>query len=335
MSTLGVGSSSLIGGVLVTITGVSIFPTSVQLVSGNTQQFSAEVTGTGDFDPSVAWSATAGIITSTGFYTPPAATTVAQTVTIRVQSIADGSKFAQATVTIPAVTVVDPPPIVDVVNTVTVSPNNLLLNGGNSIRFHAVVAGTGNINQAVTWEITGGFIDATGLAVMPLAETMEQVITVTATSVQDPTKKGIATVTVQSIIGENPEIIVVPPSRILRTDANDWSIRQNYTTTQGDTFYYSQGYWLIDKDVDDNLYYGLDISPYLGVITANISGVTAISKGVTVTEGPYVRSNMIIVKVSGGDTSLNYDVENSITFRIRCSNGENFDRTIYFILRDH
>lgn len=53
-----------------TITGISISPTSVPMYAGTTQQFTATVTGTGNFDPTVTWTQTGGVsISSSGLFT--------------------------------------------------------------------------------------------------------------------------------------------------------------------------------------------------------------------------------------------------------------------------
>jgi len=70
-------------------------------VAGLSDQCSATVHGTGNFDPAVTWQASAGTISSTGLFTTPLTATV---VTITATSVADRSKSASVTVT------VTPPP---------------------------------------------------------------------------------------------------------------------------------------------------------------------------------------------------------------------------------
>ena len=74
---------------------VTIQPTSVTLAAGGTQQFVATVHGSAD--PRVNWSATGGTITNTGLFT---AGGTPGTFYVRATSVADGSAFSQASVTI-------------------------------------------------------------------------------------------------------------------------------------------------------------------------------------------------------------------------------------------
>lgn len=79
---------------------VSITPASVALASGQTQAFTAAVTGT--TDTAVTWSLSPaiGTVSSTGVYTAPAAITSTQTVSVTATSVADSARFATATVTL-------------------------------------------------------------------------------------------------------------------------------------------------------------------------------------------------------------------------------------------
>jgi hypothetical protein len=78
---------------------VSVTPLTVYLVAGARQDFTATVTGTGSFDPSVTWTATAGSFTSTGG-TPTAfiAPTTAGNWIITARSVQDATKTATAVV---------------------------------------------------------------------------------------------------------------------------------------------------------------------------------------------------------------------------------------------
>lgn len=88
------------------------------------------------------------------------------------------------------------------VNSVTVSPDALTAKKGSYSQFMATVDGTGFLNQGVTWSISGHVSDKTninsaGLLFIDSAES-GTTITVTATSVVDPSKTGTATVTVST-----------------------------------------------------------------------------------------------------------------------------------------
>jgi hypothetical protein len=93
-----VGSASPGGAVT-----VSVLPTSVTLLPSQSQPFTATVTGTSN--TAVTWSiAPTGIgtfNTSNGTYTAPATQAASQVLTVKATSVADNSKFATATVTLP------------------------------------------------------------------------------------------------------------------------------------------------------------------------------------------------------------------------------------------
>src|SRR5271157_2077543 len=77
--------------------GVAISPKSAPLIEGESQQFSASVTGTSN--TAVTWSATGGSISSTGLYV---AGSTAGNYTVTATSAADTTKSAQASVAISA-----------------------------------------------------------------------------------------------------------------------------------------------------------------------------------------------------------------------------------------
>jgi hypothetical protein len=91
------------------------------------------------------------------------------------------------------------------VSSVTVSPATAT----GSTTFTAVVNGTNSPAQGVTWSATGGTING-GVFTAPAATQSVQTITVTATSVQDPTKSGTATVTIAAAVVTPPP----PGSRV-------------------------------------------------------------------------------------------------------------------------
>ena len=98
-----------------------------------------------------------------------------------------------------------------IVTGVTVSPQQIVLAPGETEKFSAEVSGVVsgiNVDQQVTWEVsgnshTGTTIGTDGTLTIDNAETATT-LTVKATSVEDPSKSGTATVTV----GEKAEIYV-------------------------------------------------------------------------------------------------------------------------------
>lgn len=310
------------------VTAVVISPRN----ASGSQKFTAEVQGTNEPPQGVIWTKTGpGVLSDTGDFVAPAQTITAQVISIKATSVYDPSKSDSVTVIIPALVIVEVPPEV---TSVTVTPTGLMLMGSTTQQFNAVVNGKGNISQAVTWSIDKGIINANGVATMPPSVSGVQEVTVTATSVENPLKSGSVKVVIQALNDIDPTKIVLPPARILKTDADDWKKRIEYTEKLGDTFYLKQSLWCIDKDPDDKLYYGIDLRPYLDSIGAGISAVIGIPSGVDMLVAPFVR-DIIIFKIGGGDMSEDIDTVNSITLRISCSNGENIDKTIYFLLKQN
>jgi len=163
---------------------VTVSPSTASLTPSQTQQFTATVTGT--TNTAVTWSVSpaVGTISSGGLYTAPATLGSPQTVTVTATSVQDPTKSATASVTVtPAVTV-------------TVSPGAVTLGVGQTQRFSAAVTGT--TNTAVTWSVNPavGSVSSGGLYTAPGTLGSPQTVTVTAASVQDPTKSATANVTV-------------------------------------------------------------------------------------------------------------------------------------------
>lgn len=160
-------------------------PTTATLYQNQTEQFSANVTNTGN--TAVTWSispAGVGSINSSGLYTAPFTISSQQTVTVTAKSQADGTTQGSATITLY-------PPIV-----VSVSPATATLYANQTEQFSASVTNTGN--TAVTWSInpTGaGSINSSGLYTAPSPVSAQQTVTVTALSQADGTTQGSATIT--------------------------------------------------------------------------------------------------------------------------------------------
>jgi hypothetical protein len=97
------GGNTLGGGA--SITSVSVSPTSANLLTQATQQFSAAVTGTGAFSTQVSWAvnsvrggnSTVGTISSDGLYTAPAVPPSPNLLTITAASTQDTTKTGNAT----------------------------------------------------------------------------------------------------------------------------------------------------------------------------------------------------------------------------------------------
>ncbi len=186
--------------------GVSVSPTSATLMVGNTQRFTATVTGTGN--TAVNWSlagagcsgSTCGAITSSGLYVAPASVPSPAQVIVTATSLQDTTKSAAATVTVaPPVAVIVQPQLAKVVI-------------GTQQQFLAHVTGT--TNTSVAWSLGGagcsgsacGSLSSSGLYTAPNAIPSPAQVSITATSLADPTKSSTATATIVP-----PVVVTVSP----------------------------------------------------------------------------------------------------------------------------
>ena len=186
-----------------TITSVTVSPGSTTLFVKATQQFMANVEGTGSFSSAVSWfvndaqggNATVGTISASGLYTAPSAVSNPASITIKAQSVQDTSKSGAAAVTI------NPEKV-----QISISPSSGSVQLGATLQFTATVTGTAN--SAVLWSVnnfiggqTGvGFIDQNGLYTAP-ANLPPNTLTVSATSQEDTTKSAAAVLTVLATAG--------------------------------------------------------------------------------------------------------------------------------------
>jgi hypothetical protein len=100
------------------------------------------------------------------------------------------------------------------ITSVSASCSPSTVNSGGTSQCTAAVSGTGNFSTSVNWSTTAGSISSSGLLTAP-AVTATLLITVTATSMQDTTKSGNASVTVNPTVVQNnvaPLIVDSGPS---------------------------------------------------------------------------------------------------------------------------
>ncbi len=90
--------------------------------------------------------------------------------------------------------------------TVSCSPSTIIF--GQTSQCSATVMGTGNFSSGVTWSASAGTISASGLFMPPSGGSVQLLVTITATSTQDTSKSGTATVTVNP---EGPPLSNVQP----------------------------------------------------------------------------------------------------------------------------
>jgi hypothetical protein len=178
---------------------VTIAPETATLLLGNTQNFTATVTGA--TDTTVSWSvngiaggnAAVGIISASGMYTAPADLPAAATVQITATSHSDPTKSATAAATVTsdlAVSLVNAPTAAEL---------------GATQPFRAAISSNGHPDTAVRWMLSGpscpgacGLLDANGNYTAPQILPAPANVTLTAQSVADSSKQASAAVTITS-----------------------------------------------------------------------------------------------------------------------------------------
>jgi len=174
---------------------VTVVPNTTTVNRGETQQYTAIISGTSNISQSVTWSVMGAMSRSTNIskdgLLSVATNETAPTLIVTVTSDADASKSETATVTIAN----DAPRV----SRVDVYPVTTEVTKGRTQQFAATVSGTNNPSQAVTWTVVGGKSNGTGIStngllVVGLNETATA-LTVRATSTADRSKSGVATVT--------------------------------------------------------------------------------------------------------------------------------------------
>ncbi|HIV21174.1 MAG TPA: S-layer homology domain-containing protein [Candidatus Scatomorpha stercorigallinarum] len=204
------------------ITSVTVSPPAATVEAGQMQQFTATVSGTGEFSQEVTWSVSGGVsagtsISANGLLTV-AADETATSLTVTATASGDSSKSASVTVT------VTPP---ESVTGVSISPADATVEAGQTVQFSATVSGTGGFSQEVTWSVSGGVsagtsISADGLLTVAADETATS-LTVMATASGDSSKSASVTVT------------VTPPSTPDEPDVPVWPVFPGGSTGPDET----------------------------------------------------------------------------------------------------
>jgi endo-1,4-beta-xylanase len=193
-----------------TVTSVTVNPGSAIVSKGGTRTFTATVSGTNNPAQTVTWSVDTPHVTGTrmnGGTLTVAANETATTLTVRATSTQDTGKSGTATVSVTE-------PSVPTVTSVTVSPRNANVNKGGTQVFTATVSGTNSPAQTVTWSVDTPYVTGTrmnGGTLTVAANESAATLTVRATSTQDTSKSGTATVSVTSL--EDSDMMALPPMK--------------------------------------------------------------------------------------------------------------------------
>ncbi|HEY1160930.1 MAG TPA: alkaline phosphatase family protein [Terracidiphilus sp.] len=113
-----------------------------------------------------------------------------------------------------------PPPASPTITSVAVTCTPATVNTNGTSQCSAAVQGTGSYSSAVTWAVSAGAINASGLFTAPATAGS---VTVTAASTQDTTKSGEAAVTVQLQTPQSKHVVLVMEEN------------QSYSTVAGNT----------------------------------------------------------------------------------------------------
>jgi len=186
---------------LTPVVSISMSPLSATLTASQSKQFTATVTGSSN--TSVNWSMTPSLGSLlNGLYTAPSLISSAQAVTITATSVADPTKSASATVQLTAIVTIG----------VSISPLTTTLTASQTTQFTATVTNTGN--TAVTWSMNPASFGSlsNGLYTAPSSINNSKTVTITATSVADPTKSASASVQLSPASGTSVSVSVSPSS---------------------------------------------------------------------------------------------------------------------------
>ena len=187
----------------ISVTSVTVSPSSASVSAGEELKLSATVTTTGFANKAVAWSVDSSAkadgvtIDTNGKLVIPSDVSV-ESITVTATSIYDSSVSGTATITVASTTL---PSITSVTVSATGSATSIAK--GATLQMSATVVRTGNASQVVTWEVDsasasdGVTISSSGLLSVPANATVES-IKVTATSVFDDTKSDDYDLTVTS-----------------------------------------------------------------------------------------------------------------------------------------
>lgn len=188
-----------------TITSVSVACSPASILMTQTSTCTPTVAGTEGYSTSVTWSVSPtsmGSVSNAGIFTPSAAGMA----TITATSAQDITKFGSATVTVAV-----PPTI----TSVTLSCSLVTVPTGQTSQCSAAVAGTGNYSSAVNWFVnnisggnsTTGTIGPTGLYSAPATVPTPFTLSISATSVTDPTKTASVPIIVDGTIATATQTI--------------------------------------------------------------------------------------------------------------------------------
>lgn len=172
---------------------VTVSPTTASVIAGQSQQFTATVSGASN--TAVNWSvsgtgcsaASCGTIDANGLYKAPDLIPATTTVTVRATSVADVTRAGTAAITNQCVWV-------------GISPgSNVSLISADTKQFTATVTHAPSGHDGVTWSVAGGgSVDSSGVYSAPAKVTTDTAVTLTVTSQFDNTKSASVTIALKA-----------------------------------------------------------------------------------------------------------------------------------------
>ena len=197
--------------IIPSVSGVNVSPAGQTVERGKSFQFNASVVGNNNPSQAVTWkvssnaagtgAVTRGTSINNNGRLTVSATETATTLFIIATSAADPTRSGSVTVNVPAPAAVTP-----TVTSVSISPSGQSVTAGSAVQLNATVTGANGPSPAVTWRVssnaagTGPVVSGTGInsnGVLTVSSNeAAQTLYIIATSVTDPTKSGMATVTV-------------------------------------------------------------------------------------------------------------------------------------------
>ena len=192
---------------------VSVTPATSMITSPQTQLLTASISPasgvTWSLSPAMGSLSTAG---TSAVYSSPASMSGPQNITVTATSVSDPTRSASSSI------FVTPSKI-----SVTIGPHGSALSNGQTVQLSATVMNTAN--TAVSWSLSAaiGVISSAGLYTAPALIASAQTVTVTATSVADPTKSASTTL---SLVPD-----VVPPVITLTSPASGATVSGSIVVT--------------------------------------------------------------------------------------------------------
>jgi len=333
---------------VVTITGITVSSSGPSVSAGRTMQFRATVTGNNNPDSAVTWkvssnaAGTGGVtqgtsVNASGLLTVAANETLTNLYVIAA-SVIDPSKYGSAPVNV----------LIPVVTGVTVNPSNQSVTRGRTFQFSAAVTGINDPATTVTWRVssnsagTGGVtqgtsVSTTGLLTISPNETLTTLYVI-ATSTVDPSKSGIAAVTV--LVPTVTSVTINPPNQSVTrgrtlqfnaivTGINDpvttvtWRVSSNAAGTGGvtsGTSISTNGLLTVSASETTTILYVFATSTadpsrsgnaIVSVIIPAVTSVTINPPNQSVTRGRTLQFNAIVTGVNDPVTTVTWRVSSN------------------------